>query len=179
MKISSDGAEGSGVRPTALFVAEASGALGILVGVPVAELAGARSTPRATECVEASEEAPPTESPSRPHSVVLSPPPTADVRPAEEPTPVSVVAAAPRLSAAAENLPSEAAVQSAVRQLVAIFQAARQLSPDIGRRDPVHLEDAPRDRRGRFVREEFVPALWGGVRRSGLRAVRLGRMPKR
>ena len=54
--ISSDGGEGSEVCPTALLVAEASGALGILVGVPVAELGEARSTPRATESVEASEE---------------------------------------------------------------------------------------------------------------------------
>ena len=60
--ICSDGDEGSEVRPTALLVVEPSGALGILVGVPVVELAEARSTPRATESVEASEEAPPMES---------------------------------------------------------------------------------------------------------------------
>ena len=66
VEISSDGAEGSEIRPIALLAAEASGALGILVGVPVAELAEARSTPRATESVEASEEPPQTKSPSIP-----------------------------------------------------------------------------------------------------------------
>ena len=29
------------------------------------------------------------------------------------------------------------------------------------------------------MHEEFVPALWGGVRQSSLRAVRLGRTPRR
>ena len=53
-EVRSDGDKGSEVQPTALLVAEPSGALGILVGVPVAELAEARSTPRATESVDAS-----------------------------------------------------------------------------------------------------------------------------
>ena len=153
--------------------------LGILVVVPVAELAEAQSTPRDTESVAASEDVPPMTPPSQPRSVAPSPSPTAEIRLAEEPIPVSVVSAAPRLSAVAEEVPSEAAVQSAVRQLMAIFAAACQLRTDLGRRDPVHLEDAPRDRRGRPVHEEFVPALWGGVRRSSLRAVCLGRTPKR
>ena len=116
--------------------------------------------------------------PSQPRSVAPSPSPTAKIRLAEELTPVSVVSAAPRLRAVAEEVPSEAAVQSAVRQLMAIFAAARQLRTDVWRRDFVHLEDAPRDRRGRSVQEEFMPALWGGVRRSSLRVVRLGRTPK-
>ena len=179
VEVCSDGDEGSEVHAAALFVAEASGALGILVGVPVAELAEARSTPRATEPVEASKEVPPMKSPSQPHSIAPSPSRTADVRLAEKPTPVSVVSAAPRLSAVAEDVPSEAAVQSAVRQLMAIFAAARQLRTDVGRRDSVHLEDAPRDRRDRPVHEECMPALWGGVRHSSLRAVHLGRTPKR
>ena len=89
------------------------------------------------------------------------------------------MSAAPRLRAVAEEVPSEAAMESAVRELLAIFAAAPQLRPDVGRRDFVHLEDAPRDHRGRPVREEFVTALWGGVRRSSLRAVCLGRTPKR
>ena len=165
---------GSGVRPTALLVAEASGALVVLVGVPVAELAEARGTPRATESVEASEEAQPMNSPAQPRSVAPSPSPIAEVRATEEPPPVSVGPPAPRLRAAAEEVPSETAMQSAVRHLLAIFEAARQLCPDVGWRDPVYLEDAPRDHRGRPVREEFVPALWGGVRRSSLRAVPLG-----
>ena len=175
VEICSDGGEESEVCPTALLVAEASGALGILVGVPVVKLAEARSTPRATESAAASEEVPPMKAPSQPRSVAPSPSRTAEVRPAEEPTPVSVVSAAPRLKAVAEEVPSESAVRSAVRQLMAIFTAARQLRPDVGRRDSMHLEDAPRDCRGRPVHEEFVPALWGGVRRSSLRAVRLGR----
>ena len=176
--ISSDGGEISEMRPTALLVAEASGALGILAGVPLAGLAEARSTSRATESVDASEEAPPMKSPSQPRSVATSPSSIVEVRPAGEPTLISVVSATPRVRAVAAEVPSEAAVQSAVRQLMAIFAAARQLRPDVGRRDPVHLEDAPRDRRSRPVREEFVPALWSGVRRSSLRAVRLGRTPR-
>ena len=175
VELYSDDDEGSEVRPTALRVAEASGALDIFVGVPMAELAEARSTPRATESVEASEEAPPMKSPSQPHSVAPSPSPTAEVRLAGEPTPVSIVSAAPRLRAVAEEVPS---VQRAVRQLLAIFADARQLRPDVGRRDSVHLEDAPHDHRGRPAHEEFMPALWGEVRRSSLRAVRLGRTPK-
>ena len=46
------------MRPIALLVAEASDALGIPVSVPVGELPEAQSTPRATESVEAYEEAP-------------------------------------------------------------------------------------------------------------------------
>ena len=167
VEVCSDSEEGSEVRPTALLVADASGGLGILVGVPVAELAEARSTPRATESV------------AQPRSVAPLPSPPAEIRLAEEPAFGSVASAAPRLRAGAEEAPSKAAVQSAVRQLMAIFAAARQLRIDVGRRDSVHLEGAPRDRRGRPVHEEFVLALWGGVRRSSLRAVRLGRTPKR
>ena len=64
--------------------------------MPVAELAEARSTPRATESVEASEEAPPIKAPSPPtaRSVAPSPSLIAEVRLAEDPTPVSVVVAA-------------------------------------------------------------------------------------
>ena len=168
VKVCSVRDEGSEVRPIALLVAEASGALGILVVLLVAELAEVRSTPRATESVEASEEVPPMTSPPRPRSVSPSPSPTAEVRLAEEPTPVSVVWAAPRLSAVAEEVPFEAKVQSAARQLMAVFAPARQQRTGVGRRDSVHLEDASGDRRGRPVHEEFVPVLWGGVRRSSL-----------
>ena len=101
MEISSDGGEGSEVRHTALLVAEASAALGILVGVSLAELAEARSTPRATESVEASEKARPVKAPSHPRYVVPSPSPIAEVRATKEPTPVSVVSATPRRGAAA------------------------------------------------------------------------------
>ena len=159
VEICSDGDEGSEVRPTAMLIAEPSGGLGILVGVPVAELAEARSTPRATESVAASEKAQPVKALSQQRSVAPSPSLVAEVRAAEEPTPVSVLSAAPRLRAAAEETPSEAAMQSAMRQLLAIFEAARKLRPEVGLRDLVCLEDAPRDRRGRPVREEFVPAL--------------------
>ena len=118
-------------------------------------------------------------SPSQQRSVATPPSPTAEVRLAEEPTPASVVSAAPRMRAVAGEAPSEAAVHSALRQLLAIFVAARELRLDVGRRDAVHLEDSPCDRRGRPVHEAFVPALWGGVRRSSLRAVHLGRTTKR
>lgn len=77
--ISSDGGEGSQVRPTAPLVAEASAALGILVGVRLAELAEARSTRRAIASVEASEEAEPEKSPSQ-GSVAPSSPHRASAR---------------------------------------------------------------------------------------------------
>ena len=134
------------MRPTALLVADASGALGILVGVPAAELAEARSTPRATESVVASEEAQSAKFPSHPHSAALSPSPIAEIRTAEEPTPVSVVSAVSRSRAPAAEIPSETAVQSALQHLLAIFEAPRQLRPDVGLRDLRYLEDAPRDR---------------------------------
>ena len=178
-EISSDGGEGCEVRRTALLVADASGALGILVGVPAAELAEARSTPRATESVVASEEAQSAKFPSHPRSAAPSPSPIAEIRAAEEPTPVSVVSAVSRSRAPAAEIPSETAVQSALQHLLAIFEAARQLSPDVGLRDLRYLEDALRDRRGRSVREEFVPVLWGGVRHSSLRALSLGKTPRR
>ena len=151
----------------------------LFVGVPLAELAGARSTSRAAEPVKASAKAQPVKSPSQPRSAVPSPSPIAEVRAAEEPTPVSVVSAAPCLSAVAEEAPTEAAVQSAMRQLLAIVEAARHLRLDVGLRDPVYLEDAPRGRRGRHVREEFVPVLRGGVLRYSSRAMRFGRTPGR
>ena len=144
-------------------MADASGALGILVGVPLAELAEAWSTPTAAESVEASEEAQPVKFSSQPRSAAPSPSPITKVRSAEEPTPVSVVSAAPRPRTAVEEIPSEAAVQSVMRQLLAIFEAARQRRPDVGLRDLLYLEDAPCDRRGRPVREESVPVLWGGA----------------
>ena len=84
------------MRPTALLVADASGALGILVGVPAAELAEARSTPRATESVVASEEAQPAKFPSHPRSAAPSASAIAEIRAAKELTPVSVVSAVPR-----------------------------------------------------------------------------------
>ena len=40
--------------PTAVLVPKASGALGIIVGLPFSELAEARSTPGATDVLEAS-----------------------------------------------------------------------------------------------------------------------------
>ena len=156
MEISSDGGGESEVRRTALLVAEASGALAILAGVPVAELAKARGTATATRSVEASDEAQPVNSPSPPRSVAPSPSRNAEVRAAEEPTAVSVVSAAPRLRAAAEEITSEAAVQSALRKLLAILEAARHLRPLVGLRDLVYLEDAPRHCRGRPLREKFV-----------------------
>ena len=167
------------MRPTALRVADASGALGIFVGVPATELAEARSTPRATESVVASEEAYPAKLPSYPRSAAPSASPIAEIRAAEEPTPVSVVSAVPHSRAPAAEIPSKTVVQGALQHLLATFEAARQLRPDIGLRGLRYLEDAPRDRRGRAVREEFVPVLWGGVRHSSLRAVHLEKTPMR
>ena len=178
-EISSDGGEGPEVRPTALLVADSSGALDILVGVPAAALAEARSTPRATESVVASEEAQPAKFPSHPRSAAPSPSPIAEMRAAEEPTPVSVVWAVSRSRAPAAEIPSETAVQSALQRLLAIFEAARQLRPDVGLRDLRYREDAPCDRRALPVSEEFVPVLWRGVRHSSLRAVLLRKTPRR
>ena len=78
-----------------------------------------------------------------------------------------------------EGVPSDAAVQSAVQELIALFEAACQAGAPSGRREVEHLEDAPRNRRGCLMQEEFVPALWVWVRQSSLRAVRLGRTPRR
>ena len=77
------------------------------------------------------------------------------------------------------EVPSDAAVQSAVRQLIALFEAARQMGAPAATREVEHLEDAPRNRRGRPLHDDFVPALWGGLGHSSLRAVRLGRTPRR
>ena len=92
--------------------------------------------------------------------------------------PASDVSVASCSRAISLEVPSEAAVQNAVRQLMALFESARQLGAPIGRCEPEHLEDAPSNRRSHPVHEEFVPALWGGVRRSSLRAVPLGRTPR-
>ena len=159
VEVCSDGDERSEVRATALFVAEPTGALGILVCVPVADLAEARSTPRARESLATSEEVLPRKSPSRPRSVRPSQSPTAEARTAGELAPASDVPVASRSSAIAVEVPSEAAVQNAVHQLMALFEAARQLGTPVGWRESAHLDDAPRDRQGRPVREEFVPAL--------------------
>ena len=118
-------------------------------------------------------------SPSRQRSVEPSPSPTAEVRIAGELTPVSDVSVASRSSATAAGVASEAAVQNAVCQLMAHFEADRQLGAPVERRESELLEDAPRNRRGPPAHEEFVPALWSGVRRSSLRAVRLGRTTRR
>lgn len=67
------------------------------------------------------------------------------------------------------DFPFDAAVQTAVRHLMALFEAPRQMGAHIERRQPADVGDAPRDRWGRLVHEEFVPALWKGVRRSSLR----------
>ena len=109
-EISFDGGEGSEVRPTALRVAEASAALGILVGVPLSDLAEPHRTPRATGSAEASEETQPVELSSQPRHGAPSPSPVAELHAAEETTPVSVASALPRPSTAAEGIPSEAAV---------------------------------------------------------------------
>ena len=185
VEVCSDGDEGSEVRATALFVAEPTGALGILVAVPVADLVEARKTPRAPESVETSEEVLPRESPSRPRSVEPSPSPTADVRTAGELAPASDVSVASRSREIAGGVPSEAAMQNGVRQLLALFEAAGQLGAPVGRRESEHLEDAPRDRRGRLVHEEFVPAsrppvqrpacalcVWAGLRGANFVCVR-------
>ena len=123
----------------------------------------------------AAEEPQPAKFPSQPRSAAPSPSPIAEIRVADEPTPVSVASAVPSPRPPAVEIPSEAAVQNAMKQLLVIFVAARQLRPDVGLCDLRYLEDAPRDRRGCSVREDFVPVLWGGERRSSLRAVRLGK----
>ena len=123
VKVCSDGDEGSEVRATALFVAEPTGALAILVGVPLADKAEARSTPRALESLAASEEVLLRKSPSQPRSVDLAPSPTVEVRSAGELASASDVSVASRPRAIGVEIPSEAAVQSAVRQLMALFDS--------------------------------------------------------
>ena len=77
------------------------------------------------------------------------------------------------------EFPSEAVVQSAVQQLVALFEAACQLGAPAREHEVEHLEDDPRDRRDRPVHEEFVPVLGGGVRQSSLRGMRFRHTPRR
>ena len=164
----------------AVFLVDSKGALRLLVGVDSGATAEARSSPRATGSVTELEEAPPRKSRSRSRSVEASPPPSVPE--------IRVVGESGSVPGAGQELPSregedgvplEAAVQSAVRQLIALFEAARQVGAPAGRREVEHLEDAPRNRRGHPVQEDVVPALWGGVSLSSLRAVRLGRPPRR
>ena len=180
MEVCSDDEGGPETRATALFVADTSGALWILVRVPAADVAEARSSPSVTGSVAKLEDGPPRKSRSRSRSARPSPPPPApEVCVVAESDLVSDVAAMPRSRSGDVGFPSEAAVQSTVRQLVALFEAARRLRVSAREREVEHLEDAPLDRRGRPVHQDFVPALWGGERRFNLRAVRAGRTPRR
>ena len=139
-----------------------------------------RGSPRATGSVTELEEVPPLTSRFRSRSVRMSPPPSVpEIRLVGESASLPGAGKVSLSSAGDEGVPSDAAVQSAVPQLIAPFEAARQAGAPSGRREVEHLEDAPRNRRGRPMQGEFVPALWGGVRQSSLRAVRLGRTPRR
>ena len=163
-----------------LFVANTSRALRLLVGVPAGDAAESRSFPRVARSLvelddrlsEKSRFRLRSSGPSRP-----SPAPVVCV--VGKADLVSDVAAVSCSRVSDVECPSETAVQSAVRQLVALFEAARRLGAPAREREVEYLEDAPRDRRGRPVHEELVPALWGGVRQSSLRGVRLGRTPRR
>ena len=180
VEVCSDDEGGTETRATALVVADTSGALRLLVRVPAADVAEARSSPRVAGSVAELEDGPPRKSRSRSRSARPSPPPPApEVCVVAKSDLVSDVAAVPRSCAGDVGFPSEAAMQSAVRQLVALFEAARRLRVSAREREVEHLEDAPLDRRGCPVYQDLVPALWGGVRRSSLRAVRVSRTPRR
>ena len=160
---------------TAVFLVDSKGALRLPVGVHSGATAGARSSPRATGSVTELEEASPRKSRSRSQSLRASPPPSVpEIRLVGQSG--SAPGAGEELPSRGgeEGVPSDAAVQSAVRQLIALFETARQVGAPAARREVEHLEDAPRNHRGRPVQDDFVPALRGGVRRSSLRAVRLG-----
>ena len=113
---------------TALFVADTSGALSVLVGVPAGDAAESRSSPRVARSVAELGDRPSGKSRSRSRSSrpsQPSPAPAACV--AGKADLVSDVAAVSCSRVSDVECPSEAAVQSAVRQLVALFEAARQL----------------------------------------------------
>ena len=149
-------------------------------GVPAGDAAESRSSPRGARSAAELEDRPSGKSRSRSQSSRPSrPSPAPAVCVVGKADLVSDVAAVSCSRVSDVELPSEAAVQSAVRQLVALLEAARRLGAPAREREVEHLEDAPRDRRGRPVYEEFEPALWGGVRQSSLRAMRLGRTPRR
>ena len=174
VKICSDDEGVPETRATALFVADAWGVLRLLVRVPADDVAEARSSPRVTGSVAELEDGPPRKSRSRSRSVrPAAPPPVPQVCVVEKSDLVSGVATVPRSREDDVEFPLDAAVQSAVRQLVSLFEAARRLGGSARERDIEHLEDAPCDRRSHP--QDFVPALWGRVRRSSLRAVRLAR----
>lgn len=135
VEISSNGDERPEMRSIALLVAEASGVLDILVGVPVAEPAEAPSTPRVTESVEASEETQPVKLPCRQRFAAPSLSAVVGLYVAEKPAPVSVASATPRSRIVIEEIHSETAVHSAMQQLLEIVEAARQLRPEVGLRD--------------------------------------------
>ena len=164
----------------AVFMVDSKGALRLLVGVHSGATAEAGSSLCATGSVTELEEAPPRKLRSRSRSVRASPPPSVpEIRLVGESG--SVTGAGEELASreGEEGVPSDAAMQSAVRQLIALFDAARQVGAPAGMREVERLEDAPRNRRGRPVQEDVVPALWGGVSRSSLRAMRLGRPSRR
>ena len=165
---------------TALFAADTSGALRLLVGVPAGDAAESRSSPRAARSVAELEDRPSGKPCSRSRSgrpSQLSQAPAVCV--GGKADLVSDVTAASCSRVSNVEFPSEAAVQRAVRKLVALFEAARRLGAPARERKVEHLEDAPRDRQGRPMHEEFVPALWDGARQSSLRGARLGRTPRR
>ena len=113
---------------SALFVADTSGALSLLVKVPVCDSPETRSSPRVARSVAELEGRPSGKSRSRSQSSRPS-------RPSPAPA-VCVVGKADLVSGVAAVLwsrvsdvefPSEAAVQTAVRQLVALFEAPRRV----------------------------------------------------
>ena len=98
--------EGSEVRATAVLVAEPTGALGTLAGVPVADPAEAQSMPRAPESVMASEEVQLRKSTPRPRSTDPALSPTVEVRAAGEPASASDASALSQSRAVAVEIPS-------------------------------------------------------------------------
>ena len=179
VKVCSDDEGGPEERAIALFVANTSGALHLLVRLLAGDVAESRSSPRAAGSMAELEDRPSGESRSRSRSGRLSPPPPAPAVCVGGKADLGPEVAAVLCSRTSDvEFPSEAALQSAVRQLVALFEAARRLGNPAMER-AVEPLDAPCDRRGRPVHEDFVPALWGGVRQTRLRAVRLGRTPRR
>ena len=165
---------------TAVFLVDSKRALRLLVGVHSGATAESRSSPRATGPLAELAKAPLRKSRSGSRSARASPPPPVpEIRLVGESGSVPGPGEELPSRDGEEGVPSDAAVHSAVRQLVALFETARQVDAPAARREVDNLADAPRNLRGRPVQEDFVPALWGGVHHSSLRAVRLGRTPRR
>ena len=134
-------------HPTAVFVADTSGALRLLVGVPARDAAESRGSFPVTRPLAEPEARLSGKSRSRSRSSRPSQPSPAPAVCVVGKADLFFDVAAVSCSRVRDvKFPSEAAVQSAAVWCVALFEAACQLGAPAREREVAHLEDAPRDR---------------------------------